>query len=43
LKEGDQVIVEGIQKARPGTPVTPEPWHPEPASAKPSPSTAGGR
>jgi membrane fusion protein (multidrug efflux system) len=43
LKEGDQVIVEGIQKARPGTPVTPEPWHPDPATPKPSPTAAGGK
>jgi len=26
LKEGDQVIVNGLQKARPGTPVKPVPW-----------------
>ncbi len=26
LKEGERVIVEGLQKARPGTPVSPEPY-----------------
>ena len=26
LKSGDQVIVNGLQKARPGTPVKPVPW-----------------
>ncbi|MBL8489286.1 MAG: efflux RND transporter periplasmic adaptor subunit, partial [Rhodocyclaceae bacterium] len=29
LKEGDQVIVNGLQKARPGTPVKPVPWNPK--------------
>ena len=36
LKPGDQVIVNGLQKARPGTPVKPVPWNPAgnaPASA----------
>jgi len=36
LKVGDQVIVNGLQKARPGTPVKPVPWNPSgnaPASA----------
>ncbi|MDE2118016.1 MAG: efflux RND transporter periplasmic adaptor subunit [Betaproteobacteria bacterium] len=36
LKPGDQVIVNGLQKARPGTPVKPMPWNPTgsaPASA----------
>ena len=28
LKSGDQVIVEGLQKARPGSPVKPVPWNP---------------
>lgn len=28
LKPGDQVIVNGLQKARPGTPVKPVPWTP---------------
>lgn len=28
LKPGDQVIVNGLQKARPGTPVKPVPWNP---------------
>lgn len=36
LKAGDQLIVEGIQKARPGAPVSPEPYEPEAvASGKP--------
>ena len=36
LKAGDQLIVEGIQKARPGAPVTPQPYEPEEvASGKP--------
>lgn len=34
LKEGEQVIVNGLQKARPGTPVRPVPWNPNaPAAA----------
>jgi membrane fusion protein (multidrug efflux system) len=33
LKEGDQVIVNGLQKARPGTVVKPVPWPPVPAAA----------
>ncbi|HUK86672.1 MAG TPA: efflux RND transporter periplasmic adaptor subunit [Terriglobales bacterium] len=28
LKPGEQVIVEGVQKARTGTPVSPKPWNP---------------
>jgi membrane fusion protein (multidrug efflux system) len=28
LKPGDRVIVEGVQKARPGTVVSPQPYHP---------------
>jgi len=33
LKEGEQVIVNGLQKARPGTPVKPVPWNPNGAPA----------
>jgi membrane fusion protein (multidrug efflux system) len=29
LNEGDQVIVEGFQKIRPGAPVQPQPWKPQ--------------
>lgn len=29
LKVGEQVIVNGLQKARPGTPVKPVPWNPQ--------------
>ena len=37
LKSGDQVIVNGLQKARPGTPVKPVPWNPNaPAAAAPA-------
>jgi membrane fusion protein (multidrug efflux system) len=28
LKVGEQVIINGLQKARPGTPVKPVPWNP---------------
>ncbi|WP_052153091.1 efflux RND transporter periplasmic adaptor subunit [Devosia sp. LC5] len=28
LNAGDRVVVEGVQKIRPGSPVTPEPWTP---------------
>jgi membrane fusion protein (multidrug efflux system) len=33
LKPGDRVIVEGLQKARPGAPVTPQPYTPPPSPA----------
>jgi membrane fusion protein, multidrug efflux system len=38
LKAGDQVIVNGIQKAQPGTAVKAVPWDPQaaPASAPPA-------
>jgi membrane fusion protein (multidrug efflux system) len=43
LKEGDQVIVNGLQKARPGTPVKPVPWNPNaPVAAAGSSSAAPG-
>lgn len=34
IKAGDQVIVEGIQKARPGVVVKPEPYTPQPENKK---------
>jgi membrane fusion protein (multidrug efflux system) len=32
LKAGEQVVVEGFQKMRPGAPVKPVPWRPQPAA-----------
>lgn len=44
LKGGEQVIVNGLQKARPGSPVKPVPWNPAaaplPAAAPPAPAGA---
>ena len=41
LKQGDSVIVEGLQKAKPGATVKPQPWQPaEAASASPAAPTA---
>jgi len=44
LKGGEQVIVNGLQKARPGSPVKPVPWHPTApgtaATAAPPPAAA---
>jgi membrane fusion protein (multidrug efflux system) len=37
LHAGDRVVVEGVQKAREGAPLSPKPWTPPPA---PSPSAA---
>jgi len=34
LKPGDRLVVEGIQKVRPGAPVTPSPYTPNPADAQ---------
>lgn len=34
LRAGDQVVVEGFQKIRPGAPVQPMPWKPEGAAAQ---------
>ena len=47
LKAGEQVIVEGFQKMRPGAPVKPVPWtgaaaHPAPAAAS-APASAASR
>ena len=39
LKEGEQVIVNGLQKARPGTPVKPVPWRAD-APVMPAPPAA---
>jgi membrane fusion protein (multidrug efflux system) len=39
LKPGDRVIVEGLQKARPGTVVEPKPYQPPASEAG---STGGG-
>ena len=36
LKEGDMVVLEGIQRARPGIQVTPGPAAPPPAAPKPA-------
>jgi len=42
LKPGEQVVVEGLMRVRPGMVVTPRPWH-APAGASPSsPGTAAG-
>lgn len=38
LKGGEQVIVNGLQKARPGTPVKPVPWNPAPPNPPPAPA-----
>jgi membrane fusion protein (multidrug efflux system) len=39
LHKGDRVVVEGVQKAKEGTTVTPKPWSPPPS---PSPRPAPG-
>lgn len=36
LKGGEQVIVNGLQKARPGSPVKPVPWNPAGAASAPA-------
>ena len=38
LDAGDQVIVSGVQKVKPGTPAKPSPW--QPANAKPAAAPA---
>ena len=40
LKEGDVVIVEGLQKIQPGAPVKPVPWKPAAGNAAPAPVAA---
>jgi len=37
LKSGEQVIVNGLQKVRPGAPVKPSAWNPNATSATPTP------
>ena len=42
LKAGEQVVVDGFQKMRPGAPVKPVPWRPQPAASAasaPAPAT----
>ena len=43
LKGGEQVIVEGLQKARPGTVVKPVPWRPGAPLMAPPAAPAGGK
>jgi membrane fusion protein, multidrug efflux system len=38
LKPGQQVIVDGLQKVRPGAPVKPVPWQPAPAAGASAPA-----
>lgn len=40
LKAGEQVMVDGFQKLRPGAPVKPVPWQPPGARAQASPASA---
>jgi membrane fusion protein (multidrug efflux system) len=45
LKEGDTIIVEGLQKAKPGATVKPTPWQkpdaaPAPSATPPAPNAA---
>lgn len=40
LKPGDKVVVNGLQKARPGTPVKPVPWNQSEVPQASAPSTA---
>ena len=42
LKEGESVILEGLQRVRPGAPVTPAPVTPGPVAAGPAASGPGG-
>lgn len=41
LKPGDKVIVEGVQKVRPGAPVQPSPYKPTAATAENATGTEG--
>lgn len=41
LKGDEQIIVNGVQKARPGTTVKPVPWNPQGNAAPPAASAAG--
>jgi membrane fusion protein (multidrug efflux system) len=38
LKNGEQVVVDGFQKIRPGAPVKPVPWQAAPAGAASAPA-----
>ncbi len=40
LKAGEQVMVDGFQKLRPGAPVKPVPWQPAPAPGAAAPASA---
>lgn len=40
LKVGDRVVVEGVQKAREGTPVNPKPWTPPPVPSPAPPASS---
>lgn len=40
LKAGDRVIVEGLQRARPGAAVSPQPWSPQAATSAPAAAPA---
>ena len=40
LKAGEQVIVEGFQKMRPGAPVKPVPWNAAPPAPASAPASA---
>jgi membrane fusion protein (multidrug efflux system) len=41
LKPGDRLIVEGIQKVRPGAPVNPQPYQPDGGNGDGKPSPEG--
>jgi membrane fusion protein (multidrug efflux system) len=41
LKGGERIIVEGFQKAKPGSPVTPQAWQPAQQGAQPAPAAKG--
>ena len=42
LKAGEKIVVEGIQKVKPGSPVNPQPYNPE-AQAKKDPAATEGK
>ncbi|MBB3224227.1 efflux RND transporter periplasmic adaptor subunit [Pseudoduganella umbonata] len=41
LKGGERIIVEGFQKAKPGSPVTPQAWQPAQGGSQPAPAAKG--
>jgi membrane fusion protein (multidrug efflux system) len=41
LKAGEKIVVEGIQKVKPGSPVNPQPYNPEAQATKDSAATEG--